>query len=226
MFWDEESSDLPRETTCNVVDLAFAIRCKTLPVHHAQPLSDAVLGALPWFGEEPQAGIHLIQAAASGNGWYSPEDGGDDLLYLSRRSKLFIRVPRNRIEDASALSGRTLMVAGHEIEVGEVTVKELTAFPTLYARYVIGTPGDDEESFLQDVTRKLEELNVHCRKMICGKSHTLDLSGDKVQTRSLMLADLRVEDSIKMQEQGLGEGQKFGCGLFVHHKDIKKVEQS
>jgi hypothetical protein len=39
-----------------------------------------------------------------------------------------------------------------------------------------------------------------------------------------MIADLTSQDSITLQEQGLGEGRKIGCGLFVPHKDIKAVD--
>ena len=38
-----------------------------------------------------------------------------------------------------------------------------------------------------------------------------------------MLADLLPEDSVKLQEVGLGPARKLGCGLFMPQKDIKAV---
>ena len=39
----------------------------------------------------------------------------------------------------------------------------------------------------------------------------------------LMVADLTPEAAIKLQQEGLGEGRKFGCGLFLPQKGIKAV---
>ncbi|MES9880712.1 MAG: type I-MYXAN CRISPR-associated protein Cas6/Cmx6 [Sedimenticola sp.] len=39
-------------------------------------------------------------------------------------------------------------------------------------------------------------------------------------TRSLMVADLSVEDAIHLQEQGIGEGRSMGCGLFIPQKSF------
>jgi hypothetical protein len=45
-----------------------------------------------------------------------PENAGD-LLCLSRRTKLVLRVPRGRIDAAQVLVGRQLDVAGHALRV-------------------------------------------------------------------------------------------------------------
>ena len=51
-------------------------------------------------------------------------------------------------------------------------------------------------------------------------------SPDKtLPTRSLMLADMEVEDSVKLQQHGLGPWRQLGCGLFIPHKDISEVRQ-
>jgi CRISPR/Cas system CSM-associated protein Csm4 (group 5 of RAMP superfamily) len=47
----------------------------------------------------------------------------------------------------------------------------------------------------------------------------------KIQARSLMLADLAVEESVRLQQRGLGPGRTLGCGLFLPHKDINEVRQ-
>jgi hypothetical protein len=38
-----------------------------------------------------------------------------------------------------------------------------------------------------------------------------------------MVADLEAEESVALQQQGLGQGRMLGCGLFVPHKGIDTV---
>ena len=38
-----------------------------------------------------------------------------------------------------------------------------------------------------------------------------------------MLADLSTEESLKLQEHGLGEGRHMGFGIFIPHKGIDAV---
>ncbi len=38
-----------------------------------------------------------------------------------------------------------------------------------------------------------------------------------------MLADLTPEDSVRVQQRGVGPWRRHGCGLFLPHKGIKPV---
>jgi hypothetical protein len=38
-----------------------------------------------------------------------------------------------------------------------------------------------------------------------------------------MVAELRPEESITLQQRGIGEHQHLGCGLFIPHKGIREV---
>ena len=66
-------------------------------------------------------------------------------------------------------------------------------------------------------------MGIRFRKLLPGRQ--LNLRGPEgiVKTRSLMVADLELTDSLILQEQGLGEGRTFGCGLFIHQKGIKAI---
>ncbi|MBT4668468.1 MAG: hypothetical protein HOC17_04305, partial [Candidatus Ruthia sp.] len=48
--------------------------------------------------------------------------------------------------------------------------------------------------------------------------------GGIIHTRSLMVADLRKAESVKLQEQGIGKHRLLGCGLFVPQKGIESVD--
>lgn len=222
MYWQEEEDDggqfvVPED----VVDVQFSISCKTLPVDHAHALSTAVKQALPWFAEEVQAGLHLIHVAESGNGWERPQ-GDEEVLYLSRRTKLTLRVPQRRVEDVMKLSGQVLNVAENELEVAKGSVRLLSVSTTLYARHVAGKPGQSEDEFLAELLAELRQADLRFKKVLCGKETFFAMPEGPLITRSLLVADMAIEDAIRLQETGIGtnEHKKIGCGLFIPHKSV------
>jgi CRISPR-associated protein Cas6 len=225
MYWNDDKDKTPGFVTPDdVVDLAYKIGCPTIPLDHAHSLSSALLKALPWLAEEKYAGIHLIHGAASGNGWMRPEDTENELLHLSRRTRMRLRIPKNRLQDAQALSGETLDIEGHPLEIGKSDVFLLSSLPTLFSRYVITREELDETQFLEEIAEQLMSLDIPCRKMLGGITHTMNFADGPVFTRSLMVADLEPEQSVRLQQVGLGEGRTRGCGLFLPHKGIEAVK--
>ena len=224
MYWSEDN-DSKNESLIpdDVVDLSFKLECKTLPLDHAQALADAIQSALPWFVEETRTGLHLIHVAESGNGWYRPEDPENEVLCLSKRTRMTLRVPQHRIDDALALTNQSLDISGYALRVGEGAVKSLSALPTQFARYVMAEADQDENDFLNSMAAMLREMDIPVKKLMAGKHHRMHLTTGPVFTRSLMVADLAPEDAIKLQQDGLGQGRKYGCGLFLPQKGIKAV---
>jgi CRISPR-associated protein Cas6 len=202
-----------------VVDAAFAIECRSLPVDHAWALSQAIQAALPWFAEEPQAGLHTVHGAASGSGWMRPE-GEDALLQLSQRTKLVLRLPGHRLADAEALSGRTLDVGGFPMRVGRLSPRPLVRIASLFSRGVIFEDVDDETKFLAAANAALGALGVEASTMLCGREVALGTPQGSYRTRSLMVTVATPAQSLTLQRQGLGEARKLGCGLFIPHKDV------
>lgn len=224
MFWNEENDEQQEFVIPdNVVDVVFAVKdCPCLPAEHAYPLAEALQQTLPWLAEEEQVGVHPIYGAESGNGWQRPEDP-DAPIYLSRRQKMTLRVPRERVEDARQLSGSTLELDGYSLTVGEAKTRLLSDLPTLFARNVATRPGLSEDEFLEQVARELQELDVQVKKMMASIERDIRTPDGPLHTRGLMLADLTPEDSVRLQEAGLGPHRKLGCGLFVPQKGIKAV---
>ena len=221
MFWEEPEDKSVITPSDDVVDLVFKTNCKALPVDHAYTLYQSVKQVLPWV-EAPGVGLHTIHVVASGNGWMRPEDP-DELLYLSKRTRFSLRVPKERISDAEKLSGVELDVAGNKLTVYDMNIKQLESFETLFSRYLVADDDNDEEKFLADVFEQLKALDIHARKMMCGRETLIKSPDGEIKTRSLMLADLDDEASIKLQQTGLGSLQHMGCGLFIPHRGIKAV---
>lgn len=224
MFW-QESKEEERAVPDDVVDIVYQIDCRALPVDHAWALSQAVRAVLPWLEAEPSAGVHPIHVADSGNGWMRPEKAGD-LLCLSRRTKLMLRVPRQRIDAALTLVGRQLDVAGHALRVDNSTLRPLSALTTIYSRYVVSADGLDETAFLQAALREMDAFGVRPKKMLCGIEKVIATPDRPVHTRSLMLTELNQQESVTLQQRGLGPLRHLGCGLFIPHKDMKDLGQA
>jgi len=206
------------DAPADVVDAVFAIACRNLPVDHAYALQQAVAEALPWFSEEPLAGLHTVHGAASGSGWNRPE-GPDALLQLSHRARLVLRLPARRLQDAAALLGRTLQVSGWPLRVERMTPRPLSRITTLFARCVV-LAADDEAAFVGAASAELGTLGIRAERMVCGRVTPVATPERTYQCRSLMLAGLALEQSLRLQRSGIGAGRKLGCGLFIPHKDI------
>jgi CRISPR-associated protein Cas6 len=206
----------------DIVDAVFAIACRCLPVDHAYALQQAIEDALPWFAQEPRAGLHTVHGAASGSGWMRPE-GADALLQLSHRAKLALRLPGHRLEDAAALLGRTLQVAGWPLHVEKMALRPLSRITTLFSRCVVLAAGE-EAAFVIAATAELGALGIKPATMVCGRVTPIATPSETFQSRSLMLAGLTREQSLLLQQSGLGAGRKLGCGLFIPHKDIGDLQ--
>lgn len=224
MYWQETDSNESDPTPDDIVDIAYQIRCAALPVDHAWALSQAVLQVLPWIEDEPGAGVHSIHVAESGNGWQRP-DGAKDLLYLSRRTRLLVRVPRVRLAAAEGLVGQTLDVSGHSLVIEKTSVKPLVAIQTVFSRYVVSVVGEDEDAFLQRTLDELGQQGIKPKKMLCGIEKNIQTPDQPVRTRSLMIAEMPLRESLRLQQRGLGLRRSLGCGLFLPHKDIRDVKQ-
>ena len=225
MFWSEDSEKkdvfvIPED----VMDVVFALKCKTLPIEHAYALSAALHSELPWLADEEHAGVHLIHVAESGNGWMRPEDTEHEVLYLSRRTKMTLRLPKERIEETKAvLLNQTFDIDGHALTIGEGSNKPFTALPTLFSRYVVTNEHDDEMAFMHWAVEQLKALNVPVKKMMAGKQNVFNTPEGPVFTRSLMVAELEPEHSVRLQQKGMGSHRTMGCGLFMPQKGIKAV---
>jgi len=221
VVWIEEIAERDYVVPDDVVDLAYQIDCRSVPLEHAHTLSSAIIGILPWLADETLASIHQIHGAESGNGWFRPENTENEVLYLSRRTRMVMRVPKHRIDDARKLSGTKLDIAGHSLTVGDATIKKLVALPTVFSRYIVCDAAQSEADFEAEVlSALLQNVEVRVRKMLCGRTHIISLPDRKLFTRSIMLADLAPDEAVRLQQQGLGEYQKLGCGIFLPHKGI------
>jgi CRISPR-associated protein Cas6 len=226
MYWQDDKQSGHFEVPGDVVDLLFSIDCRELPVDHAHDLAQAILRAAPWIADEPAIGIHAVHVAGSQNGWERPEHGTGNRLLLSRRTKLTIRAPKHAVERLQQdLRGAALDIGGCRMVVSEAKTRLLSRQGTIFARYVVAESADEsEEAFLARSAAELGRMGIRVRRALCGKTYHLATPDGPVATRSLMLADLSPEQSVTLQERGLGPLRRMGCGIFIPHKGIDPVK--
>jgi CRISPR-associated protein Cas6 len=148
------------------------------------------------------------------------------LIHLSKRTRMHLRVPVARIEDAAELVGKVLDVAGHSVSIGKMTSKSIDPFSTIFSRYIVVSEGMTEDDFLQSAVDDMQSRGMQPRKLLCGMGHKFEANGVKIETRSLMVADLDKATSVALQEVGIGPHRHLGCGIFVPHKGIKAVGET
>ncbi len=198
-------------TSERAIDLVFAISGSRLPLDHALSLWEALLGHLPWLAEEPEVGVHAMRGSVC-----------DRELLLSRRTRLVLRLPMRRLDDAMRLVGQALEVGGERVSIGEARPRMLEPFPTLSAHFV-ATGSDDALAHQQAVEAMLAELGMPPR-FICGRMHTVSVGGARLVGAEVVLHELRPEHSLAMQERGLGGERHLGHGLFLPHKTIRDID--
>lgn len=217
MWQDEE--EVQYQIPDDVVDLLFSIDCTSIPMDHAYALSTAIIEILPWFADEPEAGLHIIHGGPSINGWQRPEDGDEPIL-LSKRSKLRLRMPKGRIEDANKLCGKTLDVLGHDIKIGKSKSLLLVSCNTLFSRHIASDIEEDEATFTERMLQELKDMDLKFTKILSGRDHALAGPDGPINTKSLLVSGLSAQDAVKLQITGVGPYRHMGIGLFVASKSI------
>ncbi len=203
-----------------MIDLAFIVDCKTLIYDHAYELSNQITKILPWLDENNLNGIHMLHGPGEGNGWVRSTA---EKIFLSKRTRLIIRIPKEKIELTKKLEGTELKVFDDILLIGKSYEKPLMPTKDLFSKFVAVNNKISEEEFLVKTENELLEIGISPKNVICGKTNSLQIGSEIKFTRSLMLPGLSKQESLLVQDIGLGEDRIFGCGLFLPHKSIDAI---
>jgi len=222
VYWHEESDPSDAyQVPDDVFDVAFKLTGSRLAVDHAQLLAHAVCAKLTEHTRS-QIGIHQIRVAESGNGWERPSSAGE-MLQLSGRTKLVLRINRDVYEDVLRLCDLELEIDEQGLKVGASKLRKLSVLPTLFSHGIACDEDQAETDFLADMASALGQMEIKVKKMICGMAHSIRSDRGPIFTRSLMVANLTPQESVFLQQRGIGSGRLMGCGLFVPHRGIDAV---
>ena len=194
----------------DMIDVVFDLDGGTVPGNYPYLLWDELLRCLPWLKDENETGVHPLRGSASGEN-----------ILLSKRTKLILRIPAERVSQIEALSGQRLNIAGNTLVVGKAKQRQLQAATTLHANIVESNLSEVE--FLIEMKRQLHDMNVPCN-LICDKHRKISGSKQTINGFGLVLHDLKLPISLQIQNTGLGGSRRFGCGIFVPFKAISGLD--
>jgi len=186
------------------IDLAFRLMGTAISVDHGYALYAAINRVVPELHDAKGIGVHPVRGRFDGNG----------CLLLSPASRLIVRTQDDRIREFLKLAGKTIEVDGHRFRVGVPEVRALRPAAALYARLVTIKGFMESEQFLDAARRQLETMGGRANLEL-GERRTFRVKDKQVVGFEILATELDAEDSIKIQEVGIGGRRRMGCGVFV-----------
>ena len=193
-----------------VADLVFPLAGHELRADYALPLWQALRTLLPWLEQENAAGILPIKGG----------NLSDGRLILNQRAQLTLRLPQTRLGDAALLAGTNLELDGR-LHLGQPSQRALRPMAAQYSPLVVLGCADETE-FLAACEDQLKTLGIRAN-VVCGKEQVRQDETAELHGYSVMLHGLSVEHALRLQQLGMGEGRKLGCGIFVPHRTAHAV---
>lgn len=186
------------------IDLAFRLTGSAVPVDHGYALYAALSRILPEIHAAKDIGVQPIRGIYSGNG----------TLHLADFSRLILRLPDDQIQAYLKLAGKRLAVDDHPLSVGVPEVRTLRPVVRLRARLVTIKGFLKEDEFLAAAERQLAQFGINGQAHL-GTRRTFRVRDKQVVGFEMGVTQLTAEESLALQEQGLGGRRKMGCGVFV-----------
>ncbi len=186
------------------IDLAFRLTGSAVPVDHGYALYAVLSRILPDIHTAKDIGVQPIRGIYSGNG----------TLHLADFSRLTLRLPGEQIQAYLKLAGKRLELDEHPLNVGVPEVRTLRPVVRLRARLVTIKGFLQEDEFLAAAKRQLEQLDIKGQAHL-GTRRTFRVRDKQVVGFEMGVTQLTAEESLTLQEQGLGGRRKMGCGVFV-----------
>ncbi|GIW78804.1 MAG: CRISPR-associated helicase/endonuclease Cas3 [Gemmatales bacterium] len=194
----------------------FPVLGSSLPTDHGYALYAAVSQLLPAI-HESGSGIAI--------GPISGQHLANGLLQIDRRrSYLRLRLPTESIGVVLSLAGKCLDVGGHAIRLGVPRVRALIPAPAVIARMVTIKGFTEPTDFLAAVNRQLKELGIESEPEIplvvdgphAGKPRRriMKIKDRRVVGFAVQINGLSVEESIRVQEAGIGGQTEDGLWFF------------
>jgi len=206
------------------VDIQFRIMGREIPVDHGYFLFSAVSEHLPLFHSNENIGIHPINGILIGN----------RLLALTDRSRLTVRIPAEEIPSVLRLAGLNLRIGDYTIQVGIPETRALIPRTQLYSRLVVIKGFMEPEGFLEAAEHQLISMQILGKLSLITQRRIAELNKDRnrgsrspflrrtirIRNKEIVGFALRVEgltaeDSVRLQEEGIGGRRRFGCGIFT-----------
>lgn len=199
------------------IDIALRVSATgTIPVDHGYLLYAALSRRLPYLHESLDAGIHPIRGR---------QVGGRQMA-LQDFSRVTLRVDVDSLRHFIPLSGTQINLGGTALLLGVPELQQLTPTAELRSRLVViklsHSPQVPEDAFRQSLLKQLEALEVSPAEVLVGQRCTMQIKGRQIIGYEVCLNGLSSEDSIRVQEHGLGGRHRMCAGLFTAYEPARR----
>lgn len=215
-----------------MIDLSFRISGESLPLDHGYLLYSSLSKMEPNLHQADWLGIHPINGIPA----------APARLGLTQWSRLRFRLPADNIAKLIRLAGKRLALSyggrRTSLTIGVPEVYLLEPAADLFSRYVTIKLSETEktdqspnrEMFSAAVRKQLEGMNIRGDVWIddARDSHDREYSRRVIHIKqkaivcySVYVRNLSEEDSLRLQETGVGGRRRMGCGLFIPAKNSR-----
>lgn len=214
------------------IDLSLALRGDTIPLDYGYPLLSALARIVPQIHGDRRIGVHGVRGIR-----HSPQR-----LTLVRQSRLRLRMPSEEIPTYLALVGAEIDLDGSRLWIGlpgavrgpggehgapveAIRVEPLRPSADLSSRLVTIGHYREPGPFEEGLRRQLASLGVTAEPSFLPSTdpkgrggperRVVRIKGRKIVGFPIRISGLTAQESILVQENGLGSRRRMGCGLFV-----------
>jgi CRISPR-associated protein Cas6 len=195
-----------------MIDLSFQVGGDRIPLDYGYALFSALSRVVPSLHGDPRIGVHPIRGMR-----LEPR-----VLTLVPASRLRIRLSTEDLVSYIGLAGTQLDLDGFVLRIGIPRVEALVPAASLTSRLVTIKGMQEFDTFGAAVRRQLTEIGVSAEPVLGGESHlggpsrrVFRIKDRRLVGFSLRVVGLTAEESIRLQESGLGGRRRMGCGVFV-----------
>ena len=204
-----------------ILDVLFRVIGTEVPTDHGYALFSALSCVLEtendrWMHGNPCIGLHTIRGVRGPNG----------RRLIGDKARLGLRLPSNLLPRSLKLAGKALDLDGCKLRIGVSETRALIPAATLHCRIVTTKNGDNPARFDAEIARQLATLDIRGRVFRVPQSarpsddrdpsrRIFRVKDKRIVGYSVLATELTAEESIRLQERGLGGRRRMGCGVFV-----------
>ena len=189
------------------IQVAFPVRGDGIPLDHGHALFTSLSrlpGVGPWLRDSDSIAIHPIHGQDTGAGW----------LRLTPVSRLVLGIAPDDLPRVLPLAGQEIRLEGRCIALGDPHTRLLDPAASLHSRLVTLGEDADEPRFLAEIARELFSLEIQ-GELALGTRRALRILDQTLMGFAVTVHGLSGEDSVHLQEAGLGAWRKLGAGVFT-----------
>lgn len=209
------------------VDLTFKLRGAPIPLDNGYAVYSALSRICPSLHKLKSIGIHPISGIPTKN----------NLLELTAQSRLKIRIHHQQIPLIYPyLAGQAFHIGQNSYQLDIPDYKPLISSESVYSRLVIIKGFQYSTNFIEAVQRQLDNLGIQGKIELLTRQDgtpqkrqlTINKEGKQFKVRGfgVKISELHPEDSLILQEQGIGGKRKMMCGIFVPATRSKEEEET